>query len=96
MNAVFNDGFMDILIGIIVEFVAGGDATVFSDGVVGAKLYDVAIIGDNDAVMGDADDIFGHFGVALEHVELAMIGHVIFRLETSDEVYMIFVVGMTR
>ena len=72
VEAVFNDGFVDAVVGVVVEFAADVDATAAFDGLIREEFDDVAVIANEDVVFRDACDFFGHLGVLGEHVEFAV------------------------
>ena len=72
MEAVFHDGFVDAVIGVVVEFAADINAGAAFEGFVGEEFDDVAVIYDEGIFAFDACDIYGHFGVVFEHGECAV------------------------
>ena len=96
VEAVLDDGFLNLGAGVVVEPGCDRHAALLAGGFVGEELDDVAVVGNYDVVALDAADVFGHFGVVLEHVKFAVVGHVILGLEGRDELDVVLVVGVAR
>ena len=66
------------------------------DSLIRHKLDNIAIIGHHDAIFRNANNVLGHLGVMLQHVELAVVWHIVLWLHIGHKFNMIFKIGVTR